>query len=91
MNPLIIKLIGAGVGALFAGAFHKSLTRQTEKRINQTSSAINGPKGNDDDSKDAGNQDIGRGSKRADCGVPDGPVTAEPIPETVKETENESD
>jgi hypothetical protein len=59
MDQIIVKIVGGIVGALFAGAFHKSLTRQSEKRINQTSPAITGPKATDDDSEKPNKPDSG--------------------------------
>ena len=71
MNPIIIKLIGAAIGAIFADTLNKNLTRSENGRITQLSKAKTMPGAGTDEIKPIGGKTADLGSGGPDSGLSD--------------------
>jgi len=71
MNPILIKLIGAAIGAIFADTLNKNLTRSENGRITQLSKAKPMPGAVTDEIKPTSRKTGHLSSGGADSGLSD--------------------
>ena len=71
MNPILIKLIGAGIGAIFADTLNKKLTRDENTSITQLSKAKTMPGAGTDEIAPLSGKTVDIGSGGAGGGLSD--------------------
>ena len=71
MNPILIKLIGAAIGAIFADSLNKKLTHSENGRITQLSKAKTMPGAGTDEIKPTSRKTDNFSSSGIDSGLSD--------------------
>jgi hypothetical protein len=89
MTPVIVKLIGAAVGTIFADIINKKLTAPKIERNKEVLQAKSGPTGAENDVQNAEESGSNRNNQRSDRLVSDQPIRpTNEHPEPIEGNEN---
>jgi len=89
MTPVIVKLIGAAVGAIFADTINKKLTAPKIERNKEVQQAKIEPTGAENDVEGAEKSGSNRDHQRSDSLVSDQPAkSTNEHPEPIEDSEN---